>query len=272
MINASHTKQALEKPSKVLNWPAWLISFCVLSFWSVFSMAQEDQEATFSVVYYDNYAPYAWTDNHSEVKGVFVDIIDSILSKHMQLSVSHIGLPWGRAQRLVEQGKVDAMIAPVTEARLDYALSSRDAIWEGNFVLFTRHDHPDIQSFARSASLAQLKSARFVTQIGDGWANQNLKNYNLKFTHDLNSVLSMLSLGRADLFVEDELVGTYNIGLLDMADTVNKVPGFQLKDTDYHLFVSKKSPHRKLISQINDKLRLLKEAGDFKKIVARYLK
>lgn len=223
-----------------------------------------------SITYYENYAPYSWIDDNQRVRGVFVDIMDEILGARMHLQVEHIALPWRRAQLLIESGEADAMIAPVTDRRLSYSLASKLPILIGNFVLFTRKGHPELSEFANANSLDHLNQHAFVTQMGDGWAEENLKLFNVTYTHNLNSVMEMLSLERSDLFIEDELVGSYNISALNMDNELVQVPKFKIEDAAYHFLISKKSKSAKLMAQFETHLKKASDDGTLDMIIDAY--
>ena len=228
----------------------------------------------FRVVYFDNYAPFSWKGSDGQMQGVFVDLLNFVLSEELGIAVSHHGYPWRRAQLLVKNGQADAFVAPITAERLSFAAVSQQPLLLSRFVLFTRAQHPQISHFSAAESLRDLVEYRFITQLGDGWAQQNLSDMRVEYVDKLDTVLRMLAQGRDDLFVESALVGHYNIGRLDLREQVVEVPEQVVETSPYHLFLGKRSGYysRQLLERFDNKMTALSASQNqkLKRLIEAY--
>ncbi len=216
------------------------LSFLLLFFY-LFTFVHADDDKPLRVVYFDNYAPYSWLDDDGNMRGVFIDILDTVIGEKMDRSIEHIGLPWARAQQYIRNGEYDAMVAPITRDRRGYADISQQPVLNSRMAFFTYSSHPRMNEFKNYRALEDLKSFNFITQIGDGWAQEHLQDMEVLYVRDLNTVLKLLGLGRADLFVEASLVAHWNLKQLDLSKKVTEVEDVTIEITPFHLMVSKKS-------------------------------
>ena len=126
-----------------------------------------------------------------------------------------------------------------------------------------------MQQLRQTRSLADIQSYNFVTQLGDGWAGENLENMEVQYVTDLDTVLKMLSLGRADLFIEASLVTHWNLRNLDLADAITEVEGVTIEETPFHLMTSKQS-NRQMLPEFDRQMRMFVEDGGFDKLLRQY--
>ncbi len=245
-----------------------LISALVLGL-ALLQGSHADTKAPVQVVYFDNYAPYSWLDSDGKMRGVFIDILDAVIGQRMGYALEHKGLPWARAQEHVRLGIDDAMIAPVTEARGQYTNISQHPVLNSRMALFTNATHPRMRELQQTRSLQDVKSYKFVTQLGDGWAGENLREMDVNYVGDLDSVLRVLSLGRADLFVEASLVTHWNLKNLGLATEVSEVEGVTIELTPYHLMVSKQSA-RQILPEFDQQMQAFMRSGEFQRLLEKY--
>ncbi len=231
--------------------------------------AQASEKPAISIVYFDNYAPYSWLDDSGEMRGVFVDIIDEVVGRRMGMAVNHTGLPWARAQEYVKTGRQDALIAPATAARREYADVSQQPVLNSRMALFTGALHPRMADLEQTRSLTDIESFSFVTQLGDGWAAENLPEDGVQYVTDLNAVLRVLSVGRADLFVEASLVAHWNLRNLGLSGKVVEVEGVTIEQTPYHLMISKQSD-RHILEEFDRQMVEFVESGDLDRLLQGY--
>ena len=245
----------------------WIIS--LIAFVSPL-VAQASDQPAFRVVYFDNYAPYSWRDESGNMRGIFIDILDEVIGKRLQRAVEHEGFPWARAQKYVRSGEYDAMIAPITEERASYTDISELAVLTSRMALFTRASHPEISVFENTRSLVDIRTYNFVTQLGDGWAAENLEQMKVQYAKDLDTVLRMLSQGRADLFVEVAEVTHWNMRNLNLGAEIVEVDGVTIEETPYHLMISKKSSQQ-LLAEFDASLRQFIADGALGKLLEKYM-
>ena len=245
--------------------------FCIVvlvALWLA-TAGRANDDHPFRVVYFDNYAPYSWRDDGGNMRGAFIDILDAVIGQRMQIPLEHHGFPWARAQQYVRNGEFDAMIAPATAERTRYAELSGEPVLNSRMAAFTRAGHPQLRRFEQTRSLADIESFDFVTQLGDGWAEENLAAMDVQYVNDLDTVLKMLNLGRADLFIEASLVTHWNLANLDLTGAITEVEGVTIEETPYYLMISKKSS-RQFLREFDRHMRELVEDGEFERLLQRY--
>ena len=241
----------------------------VLAFAALAFNAQASEKPLFRIVYFDNYAPYSWLDDNGQMRGVFVDIIDEVVGKRLGMAVKHTGLPWARAQQYVKTGRQDALIAPVTSARREYARISQQPVLNSRMAMFTDALHPRMSDLEQTRSLGDIESFNFVTQLGDGWAAENLPAGSVQYVTDLNAVLRVLSVGRADLFIESSLVTHWNLRNLGLSGKVVEVDGVTIEQTPFHLMISKQSDQR-ILDEFDRQMAAFAASGELDLLLQRY--
>ncbi len=228
-----------------------------------------DNNPPLRVVYFDNYAPYSWLDSDGNMRGIFIDILDAVIGKGLGRPVEHKGLPWARAQEYVRLGIFDAMVAPATLERSQYSNISEQPVLNSRMALFTNASHPRMTELKQTRSLEDIKSFKFVTQLGDGWAGENLHEMDVNYVADLDSVLRVLSLGRADLFVEASLVTHWNLKNLGLAQQVSEVEDVTIEITPYYLMLSKKSAQQ-ILPAFDQRMQALAQSGELERLLQKY--
>ncbi len=236
---------------------------------SLLEQADANDQAPFRVVYFDNYAPYSWLDDGGRMQGIFIDVLDQVIGRQMQRPVEHYGFPWARAQKYVRTGEYDAMIAPRTREREGYTNLSQQPVLVGRMAIFTRTGHPKMQQLKETRSLDDIRSFDFVTQLGDGWAGENLQSMNVQYASDLNTVLQMLNLGRADLFIEASLVTHWNLRNLNLGEKIAEVDGVTIEETPYYLMVSKNS-EQQFLQEFDRQMQIFAQSGELERLLQRY--
>ncbi len=230
---------------------------------------QAENDPPFRVVYFDNYAPYSWLDSEGNMRGVLIDILNAVIRDRMGRTIEHTGLPWARAQQYVRIGEYDAMIAPVTEERRGYANISGEPVLNSRMTMFTHAAQPRMRELKNTEALKDLSTFRFITQVGDGWARENLRGMEVRYVRDLDSVLRVLSQGRADLFVEASLVTHWNLKNLGLSQAVTEVEDVTIEMTPYHLMISKQSPHQ-LQSEFDQHMQSFLDSGAMDQLLQKY--
>ena len=86
---------------------------------------------------------------------------------------------------------------------------------------------------------------------------------------DLNAVLRVLSVGRADLFVEASLVAHWNLRNLGLSGKVVEVEGVTIEQTPYHLMISKQSD-RHILEEFDRQMVEFVESGDLDRLLQGY--
>ncbi len=226
-------------------------------------------QSPFKIAYFDNYAPYSWLDDDGNMRGIFIDILDEVIGNRMKRPIQHAGFPWARAQQYVRLGDYDAMVAPITNERKSYTHISDQPVLNSRMAIFTKASHPRMLELERTRSIDDVKTFDFVTQLGDGWARENLSAMNVQYVSDLDTVLRMLSQDRAELFIEESLVTHWNLKNLGLADKIAEVAGVTIEVTPYHLMISNKSDHQ-FTAEFDKHLTAYLQSGEMQRLLDSY--
>ena len=136
-----------------------------------------------------------------EFRGMGPDILRALAA---QLGQSlHFDLfPWARAQSMVAQGQADILVGPYkSPERLEQFHFSERPFYQDQMVFYARSGTPDWDGQYES-----LREKRIV--IINGWAygeefDAARQSLNVSVTNSVESALTMLALGRVDLFASN---------------------------------------------------------------------
>jgi polar amino acid transport system substrate-binding protein len=183
---------------------------------------------------------YERTDG--EFRGMGPDILRAIAG---QLGQSlHFDLfPWARAQSMVAQGQADILVGPYkSPERLEQFYFSERAFYQDQMIFYMRNGAPDWDG-----QYASLRDKRIV--IINGWAyGDEFDNarplLNISVTNSVESALTMLALGRVDLFATNRRNTEPVIPLLSLEGKVS--PQERVLATQRGYFAFPKRPEYQL--------------------------
>lgn len=215
-------------------------------------------------------APYCWLED-GRMRGINIDIVNEAIGKRMNIQVSHAGYPWARANHLVQEGLVDALIT-FGPARTEWAEHSKETVIMSKHVLFVKTDGPKFEQLKKAKTLEDLKPFVFVNERGIGWGKMNLidKGFQVIEVTNYDQVYRMLAEGRADANVNNPLVGRGVIQRLGLQEQISEL--ITLEEIPFHLVVGKKSAYTKIIPQFEEVIREMKDDGTVQKIIDKYIK
>ncbi|MDV7339708.1 transporter substrate-binding domain-containing protein [Terasakiella sp. A23] len=223
----------------------YIVSTLTLFFLGFVNPAQADQPyggTEISVVYANQWAPISYEEG-GEIKGLLPDRMDEILAQQMGMKVTHIPSPWGRAQKLVERGSVDAFVTTVTPKRLQYSSASEAKVFILPFVPVVRSFDLKVKSFKDADDLSQYKDQLFCDVLGNGWADYFYKDKPVQVytAPTIKECLLLLRAGRVQSIIHAEPVLRKYIKELDLEKALTVLPRPSARSPKFSLMISKKS-------------------------------
>ncbi|MGB0468018.1 MAG: transporter substrate-binding domain-containing protein, partial [Pontibacterium sp.] len=110
---------------------------------------QADHEVL-DVVYSDQWPPYSYSNEQGQPDGILVHLVDRLLGQQLKIPLKHHILPWKRAQKLVEQGHFDAMMAVPTPDRLLYAERTQSVLYQFKVQAFVSKRSPRAETILQA--------------------------------------------------------------------------------------------------------------------------
>lgn len=207
-----------------------------------------------------NIAPIVFLDGNIP-SGLAVDLVYA-LSKHISQPIEIRAMDWQTAQSLVAQGQADALIQinPSDERRLIYDFS--DPLLESHFSIFINSDRMGI------SSLSDLRGLRVGVEAG-GLPQQLLSTdsqIKLVVISNFLDGFKQINEQAIDAIVVDYRVGSYVIAK-------NSIPNIKVTGDPISISYSRiavKKGNTKLLNEINNALKLIKEDGTYQKVINKW--
>lgn len=248
----------------------------VLLLFAVAALAQAKEE-TFIWADDQDYAPYIYIDSTNKVGGIFNDIMTAVFAE-MPISLNTNLYPWKRAQRLVKEAKADGMVTIPTENRLEFLVATQPLVHVDMKVHFNKKNLKS-HLISRISSLEQLKPYDIIEYQGDGWAESQLKGFNVKWAPNYTSAVWMIAANRGDIFLDDPISVKYHINKQislnpELADKLLLIKhgGHTIYSAPHCLLIRKDSPFSLLIPEFNKALSTIRNNGTYEKILNKYIK
>ena len=227
--------------------------------------------ADFKVAFYNTFAPLSFEGDDHAITGILPDMMTEIIGKRLGLPVSLQGLPWARAQALVQDGSVDAFCTNPTPARLDYALFTSRAPITTKTELFYALDNPRKSEIEAIKTVDQLKDFRQGDYIGNGFAEATFKGLTIDYTPTLDSVFKKIAAGRLDLFVGNDLVAKSVLKQAALGDKIHSFPVEIGQPSHFHIGIRKSLAEAPdLIAKADAAIAAAEADGTLARIVAKY--
>ena len=225
----------------------------------------------FKVTFYNSFAPLSFETDAHEMTGILPDMVMEILGKRVGLPVSLQGLPWARAQALVQDGSADAFCTNPTPGRLEYALFTSRAPIETKTELFYALDNPRRAEIEAIKTVDQLKDFRQGDYIGNGFAEATFKGLTIDYTPTLDSVFKKIAAGRLDLFVGNDLVAKSVLKQASLGDKIHSFPVDIGQPSRFHIGIRKSLTEAPaLIAKADAAIAAAQADGTLARIVAKY--
>ncbi|MCJ8319161.1 MAG: transporter substrate-binding domain-containing protein [Colwellia sp.] len=223
-----------------------------------------------------DYEPYIYFNSNMQVAGIFHEIMTAVFAK-MDIPLSYQLYPWSRAQKLITIGRADGMITIPTKERLAYLVASDPIIQVGMKVHYNK-SNTKRANIAKVSSLKELHSFVLIDYQGDGWAESNLRDYNVMWAPNYTSAVMMIAANRGDIFLDDPISIKYHI---KKQIELNSVLGDKLLlieqgehvifSAPHCLMISKESTYLSILKEFNAALQAIKDNGEYDKIISKYI-
>lgn len=238
-----------------------LVALC----WLAIGPAIGAERPPLKLVYAD-YKPYSW-EEHGEVVGLEIDLLNEALGKRMGVQLSHRVLPWARAQLEVELGHADAFVATLSEQRSQYADASTEALTRWELALYFKRGDP---RFAGITDVADLAPFNIGSMLGNAWIKTNLRGMNVSYARNMELLPEMLMKGRIDVIPDSPLVMRRFLEEARYKDKIVEVPMPALNKPMF-LYVGKKSRFRQRLGEFDAILLQMQKDGSLQRIHDHYL-
>lgn len=225
------------------------------------------------VVFYETFAPFSFLDDQHGMTGILPDMMQEILGRRMGLDVTVQGLPWARAQNMVQEGSADAFCTLPTPTRQAYADFTQAYVAEMGEALFYAADNPKRTEIEAIQTIEQLKGFSQGDYIGDGFAEANFKNLPIDYSPTIEAVYRKIAIGRLDLVVTTDLTGDSVVKQLGLGGRIVRRP-FRIGQTsEFHIGFRKSLPDAgQLIAKADAAIAAAKADGTVDRIIAKYTK
>ncbi len=231
----------------------------------------------FVVSYNDDYAPYSYIDSAtstSRVLGILPDVLDPILSELNGLVLSNVGLPWRRAQMMVQQGLAEALCTFASDERKQYALFHSVPVVQLQPHLFFNAYHLRRAELERIKARDELKAFYLVDQKGNQWAEQVLKDFpHVEWTPGHDAIFRMVMATRGDVHISlSPIVTKWRLRKLGILQEIVSIPApYIAPSVPFHLGIRKDHPRAaEILGHIDEVLRVPATQRRIEDVVRRY--
>ncbi|HYX32285.1 MAG TPA: transporter substrate-binding domain-containing protein [Oligoflexus sp.] len=226
------------------------------------------QASPIKIGFSNDYEPVSFA-RHGKAVGISPDIVREAIGN--ELTVEFVSLPWVRAQRMVEEGKLDAMFSIATQAREVYSIPSALPGFTGEFRGYTYIHHPQMERLSRVKRIEEIKDLVACEYLGSGWGNQHLKSVlqRIEFSPTLATKLEMTRWKRCDFIVELDFLVDYQNNRSSL-DKLVKLPAVY-QTVSFRLLLSKKSAYKELLTVFDKNIVNLEKAGRVRSIIQSWV-
>ncbi len=247
----------------------WFIILAIMMMVSSIIPAFADDVMKFGVS--EAWKPFDWQEN-GQYKGILIDIVNEAIQKRMGISVSYSIFPWERAQHLVREGVLDALISN-GPLRKEWSEHSNEVLMELEWRIYINSSNPKLEQIKKAKTLEELRSFHFVDYIGNGWAKANLvdKNFDIHLVSEPSKVFELIAKGRGDINIIPMIIGKYYLKELGLKNQITELPSI-VPAIPFHLVIGKKSPFTKILPKFDQVVKQMKEDGALQAIIDNYTK
>lgn len=220
--------------------------------------------------YNSDWPPYS-SGVGETVKGILPDLMTEIVGKRMGMKVRHLGYPWKRVQRAVELGSLDAMVTVPTDARLNYARSSRETVYTVEMRPVVVRGSGAEQQIGDAPVPATLRRLRVCDIIGNGWGKRFAEQHGLApiMATKASSCLRMVARGRTDVTVQATAVANKEIAVEALQDRLAVLP-VPLGSMEFTLLLSRRSAlGDEFMEKFDDTVRGMIADGSYQALIER---
>ena len=193
----------------------------------------------------EDYAPYSYLDQ-GRVLGVIPDALSLVLQQALpRLQLSLLGLPWRRAQAVVQNAEADALCTFASDERRAYAEFGQQPLVSLEPHLFFRADHPRRNELADLRDRVQLKGFQLVDQRGNQWAETQFADFpRVEWVGGHDAIYRMVLAKRGDVHVAlSPLVTQWRLRKLGLQAEIISVPApYVAPAVPFHVGIRRSHP------------------------------
>ncbi len=225
-------------------------------------------------VRFSNDAPFTFLEN-GRVVGIDADMIRSVL-KGLDCEPVFIELPWARALKMLEQGKIDIVSGAFkTPEREQYAHYSSIPQYSPN-VLFVKAEKLKSLQIDNLLDLIDTEftlGAQIDVHYGPDYetlANSESFKKNIHLNANRESLWKMLDLGRIDGLIADEITGRLELKKLGLQHRIKRTHIIVSQAPSFVIF-SKAAVEKGFVEKFDRELSSMQEEGSIESIKRFYL-
>ncbi len=231
-------------------------------------------DKSITLVYANKWAPISAGDEE-QVQGILPDLMHEILHIRMGYDVTHLGRPWGRAQKDIENGVADGFITTPTETRKAYANTSEQDVLYIPFQAFVRKNSAAEVTIKKGIALNKLENSTFCDVLGNNWAVEFYKARGIDYltVPSIDICLKMLNKGRADVIIHASPVTQLFIKKLEFSDSISMIPHVYKESPKFPLLISKKSNlSAEFFDHFDETVAKMKKTGEYDRLLNSLMK
>lgn len=209
-----------------------------------------------------------FTDESALNGGVATDLVSTALARSGYTS-SYVQVPWERALRGLQRGEFDGLVAAwFSEERAVYGHFSKPYLI--NRIRLLQRKGGSIQF----RQLSDLYPYRIAVGRGYAYSPEFDTDPRLhKFVvGDFTNAARMLSRGRVDLALDDEIVARYHFGreLSDIRDKLEFLPQ-PLSESRSHLLIRRsRADHQRIVEAFDQAIEAMRADGSYEAVLRRH--
>ena len=239
---------------------AVLAAFLVLSLFGCASKGELKQKGKLIMATNAEFEPFEYMDNN-KIVGIDVDIATQI-AKDMGVTLEIQNMSFDSVITAVPAGKVDVGVAAISKtAERENSMAFTNAYYDASQVIIVKKSNTAItsQDTVKNKKIAVQKGT-----TGDDLASKLTGDSNMERFSASTDAINELKNGKVDAVVIDSFPA--NIFVKQNSDI--KIVGSPLTSESYCIAIRK--GNTKLVEQINNSLKKLKDNGTLDKIIKKY--
>lgn len=243
---------------------SFLVLACLfLNILTGFKVQAEEMKLVFA-----DYKPYSWQDDQGVAHGLEIDILKEALQNRMGIEVSYSVLPWARAQLYVKEGKADGFVAVPTSKRKSYTKASSEPITAWGASIFTRSFGDQVSALKKTQNIADLKSFKLGSMIGNGWAEQNLKGLDVTWVATMTQLINVTTKKRVDALVDSSVVIKYYLKEMGLKGKLAEIKN--ITTSGLYLCIGFSSDYLDRLAEFDKTIKAMREDGSLDRIIKKY--
>jgi len=232
----------------------------------------DNRENKLVITYAKYWAPYSYYDENGKIQGILIELLNELLHKRLNIELEHVGLPWKRAQVIVEDGIYDAVITSPTAKRKKLHAINEETLINIEWRIFVSKNSKKFFDVMDMNNPLKNKNFSYCSILGDDSSREIFKNYGIEGFHqskDLHKSIEMLDSGRIDIFMNSKLTTLTKIYEKGLQDKIKLHPT-AYKEMPFKLMISNKSSYnKKILKKLDTLVAKMKKDGSYYKLIEK---